>query len=58
VPVEQLGPEEELCSDAPTLKEPKIFLMLELLHFLHLSLVFSELTPTNKSNFSPQSLHT
>jgi hypothetical protein len=59
VPVEQLDPDElDLPPETPTLNDPNVFSMFLLLHFLHLSSVFLEVTPTSKSNFSLQSLQT
>jgi hypothetical protein len=59
VPVGQL--ESELL-DFPllpvTLNVPMVFLMFLLLHFLHFLSSVWEVTPTSKSNFSPQSLQT
>ena len=54
-PVEQLDPEKPDLF--PTLNVLIVFCIFLLLHFLHLSSVFSEVTPINKSNFSPQTLH-
>jgi len=59
VPVGQLSPEElDLPVEFPTLNELTVFSMLSLPHFLHLSSTLSEVTPSNKSKFSPHSLQT
>ena len=57
VPVGQLSPDKlDLPLEFPTLNEPNVFSMFLLPHFLHLGSTLSEVTPINKSKFSPHSL--